>query len=168
MRYQVTIDLPGPPLTDDEADRAIEALAEHHPAIGNEHGGPSILITVPADSLRQAVATGLALAAAASDREPLGIAALAEQEWDRREGFVPVPELVGATEAAQILGVSRQRIAQMVDEGKLPATRAGNAFVFARPTIEALAHHKDADPASAMGAAVPSTTPGTYRGGGAA
>lgn len=168
MRYQVTIDLPGPPLTDDEADRALDALAEHHAVIGYENGSPSILITVPADTLRQALTTGLALAGQASDRDPLGISALLEQEWDRREGFVPVPDLIGATEAAQLLGVSRQRIAQMVDEGKLPATRAGNAFVFARPTVETLAEQKTGDPASAMGAAVPGEPERPRYGGGAA
>ena len=46
--------------------------------------------------------------------------------------------LVGATEAARILGVSRQRIQQMTDEGKLPTRLVGNALVFTRGEIAAI------------------------------
>ncbi|MDI1290608.1 MAG: excisionase family DNA-binding protein [bacterium] len=142
MRYQTTIELGGQILTDDEADTILDALEQYHPAIGYTDGNASVLITVPAESLRQAVTTGLALIATATDREPFGVAAMTEAAWDAREGFVPVPELIGADEAAVILGVSRPRIPQLVAEGKLPATKVGNSFAFARATVEALASRR--------------------------
>lgn len=42
-----------------------------------------------------------------------------------------------------MLGVPRQRIAQMVDEGKLPATRAGHSIVLARATVAAPASGRE-------------------------
>jgi excisionase family DNA binding protein len=44
-------------------------------------------------------------------------------------------DLVGTTEAAQMLGVTRQRVNQMVREGKITGVRVGNAWAFERMVI---------------------------------
>ena len=44
-------------------------------------------------------------------------------------------DLVGTTEAAQMLGVTRQRVNQMVREGKITGVRVGNAWAFDRADI---------------------------------
>jgi excisionase family DNA binding protein len=41
----------------------------------------------------------------------------------------PEPELIGTTEAASILGVSQNRIRQLIAKGQLPAVRIGRTFV---------------------------------------
>ncbi|AVM64320.1 hypothetical protein C3V38_07870 [Dietzia sp. oral taxon 368] len=51
-------------------------------------------------------------------------------------------ELIGASEAARILGVARQTVARQANDGLLPTLgRIGprEAFVFQRSSIEALA-----------------------------
>ena len=48
-------------------------------------------------------------------------------------------ELISTTEAAGILGVSRQRVQQMVDEGRLPRRLIGTVLVHDKAMIECLA-----------------------------
>jgi hypothetical protein len=91
----------------------MDALAHYTPAVGRTARGRSeLIITIPARSLEQAVTTGLAIMLkAAGQIERLEV--LTTDEYDRRSDDVPVPSLVGATEAAEIIGVKRQRIQQM-------------------------------------------------------
>lgn len=46
-----------------------------------------------------------------------------------------IPRLVGMVEAAEILGVVRQRIYQLVDEDKLPAVKVGNMYVLREQVV---------------------------------
>lgn len=66
-----------------------------------------------------------------------------------RELSLPVaPELVGLSEAAEILAVSKQRVAELAREGRLPAPVAGLAGgnVWTRASIEAFLRHWDRRP----------------------
>ncbi|MFE0021931.1 helix-turn-helix domain-containing protein [Amycolatopsis sp. NPDC059021] len=46
-----------------------------------------------------------------------------------------IPRLVSVTEAAEIVGCSRQNINTLVNDGRLPAERAGTTFVLAEDTV---------------------------------
>lgn len=168
MQYQVDAELSGKPLTDTEAGHALEQLPGLSAVIADTHGHPDVLLTIGADDVVQAATLGVAVIERATTRTVTALQVVPTEVWDARQGFVPIPELIGATEAAALLGVSRQRIAQLVDEGKLPARRAGNALVFARGTVEAYQSQRVPDHLAAAGAAV--TQPDTaarYMGGAA-
>lgn len=168
MQYQVDAELAGKPLTGTEAERALEGLPGLSAVIADRYGHPDVLVTISADSTIQATTLGVSTIEHATGRTVTAVAVTPTELWDARQGFVPLPELIGATEAAQLLGVSRQRIAQLVDEGKLPARRAGNALVFARGTVEAYQTHRVGDHVAALGAAVPNAPTATPYTGGAA
>ncbi|GIL37566.1 helix-turn-helix domain-containing protein [Phycicoccus sp. DTK01] len=111
---------------EDVADSWIDALA---PWRGTVRVGPTgnlvAVITLPADDLRQATATGLAILAQAVDDEVLAVTVQTEAMRDERAGWAPVPELVSVAEAAERLGISRQRVLQLIDAGRLPTVRVG-------------------------------------------
>jgi excisionase family DNA binding protein len=48
-------------------------------------------------------------------------------------------DLVGTTKAAKLLGVSQNRVRQLVASGQLPAERIGRTFVIRLRDIEAFA-----------------------------
>lgn len=118
-------------------DAILDHLADWHASAGAvQSGNLGITLTLPADGLRQAVATALALV------EPIApsltVRALPERIRDERQGWEAVDDTISALEAAEILGVSRQRVQQMVAEGKLPRRRVGRGYVFPRAAVEAL------------------------------
>jgi excisionase family DNA binding protein len=119
----------------------MDALASYCPAVGRTaRGQTELIITVPARSLEQAVTTGLAVMARAADPDRLErFEVLATAEYDRRLNDVQMPDLVGATEAAELLNVTRQRIQQMAAAGQLPRMQVGKTLVFPLATIEAMA-----------------------------
>ena len=168
MQYQVDAEVSGKPLTDTEVDHALEQLPALSAVVADTHGHPDVLLTIGADDVVQAAALGVAVIERATARTVTAVQVIPTDVWDARQGFVPIPELIGATEAATLLGVSRQRVAQLVDEGKLPARRAGNALVFARGTVEAYQAHRLPDHLAAFGAAVPEPDTGARHTGGAA
>ena len=134
--YVITIETSQP--TDiDVADRWVEDLKTWHGAVGDGPGGHLVVtLTLPAESLAQAVATGLALVE--RHATPVAVQALSEELQDAREGWTPVPEMVSVSEAAQMLSVSRQRVLQMIDEGKLPGTKVGRSYTVPRTAVVAL------------------------------
>jgi excisionase family DNA binding protein len=124
--------------TPKRAEGWMDALADYSPAVGRTpRGRAELIITIPARSLEQAINTGLAILSRAAG-QLAAFAVLATSDFDARSEDVPLPQLVGATEAAEIVGVSRQRIQQMADAGQLPHTRVGNALAFPRQVVEAL------------------------------
>jgi excisionase family DNA binding protein len=48
-------------------------------------------------------------------------------------------DLIGTSEAAEMLGVSQNRIRQLIASGQLPAERVGRSFVIRRPNLDAFA-----------------------------
>lgn len=114
-------------LTADDIDRAMDALAEYGAALGvTPRGHQAARLTVPADSITQAASTAASVAAAAIGGTVIRIDAMTEAEAEARVGEVEVPDLLGVPEAAAILGVSAQRVRQMIAEGKLAAHRVGD------------------------------------------
>lgn len=61
-----------------------------------------------------------------------GIEVLPTSLWDQRADSVEIPRLVSVAEAAEILGISRQAVAQRLDAGSLIGTRVGKVWVIPR------------------------------------
>jgi excisionase family DNA binding protein len=116
-------------------DDLVDALVDYHPAVSrSERGWVEATVTLPAETLRQAATTALAIAEAASAAVLDGAAVLVLEvlptpEFDERNGLVPMPELVSTTEAAEKLGVSRQAVLQRLESGSLPGTKVGKTWV---------------------------------------
>jgi excisionase family DNA binding protein len=110
-----------------------------HPAIGTSvRGYLDATVTVAAESLVYAVMSTVATVQQIAGAAAIRVDVMTEAEFDARQGAVPMPELVGVTEAAELLGVSRQRVLQMVDENKLAGTKVGKSVVLAREQVLAL------------------------------
>jgi excisionase family DNA binding protein len=121
-----------------DADHLLTELADFHPAIGDSpRGWTSARISLQAETLRQATILALTVVGDATGAEPIACEVMTEAEFTAREGFVPMPELVGATEAAGMLGVTRQRVQQMATEGALPATKIGKSLVIPMDAVRA-------------------------------
>jgi hypothetical protein len=68
---------------------------------------------------------------------------LTTEEWNKREGFTTMPELISTTDFATLMGIHRTRVSQMISEGKLTtAQRVGGTHVIAMS--EAIAKAKAA------------------------
>ena len=117
-------------LTDDHIDHLMGALAPFHVAVsGGTDGTFDVTLTAPAENLRQATHALLAVAEAATGEPATSIEVLATSAWDRRNGFIPVPELVSVTDAAAQLGVSRQAVLQRLESGSLAGQKVGKTWV---------------------------------------
>lgn len=129
--------------TPDQVDEWMDALAGYAPAINvTPHGYRSARITFPADSIAQAATTALAVVTATLG-EPIRLELMTEAEADLREGTAALPDLVGVTEAADILRVSPQRVRQMIDEGKIAAHRVGGkSYALVRSDVVATASNR--------------------------
>lgn len=113
-----------------DIDAVMEALATAHPAIGrSDTGRVEIAVTVPGESLAQAVTLAIALSEQATGSPAAAVTALTEIERDTREGWAPLPELVNVTQAAEKLGISRQAVLKRINTGALPHQRVGREYV---------------------------------------
>ena len=129
-----------------EDEDLIDALAGYSPAVSRSpRGWVEVNFSCPAQDLRQAISTGLALVAAATEDQVVVLEAMSTAEFDARLGFDPVPELLSVTEAAELLEVTRQRVLQMIDEGKLPGALIGKSNVIPRAAVEQLAARQRAN-----------------------
>jgi excisionase family DNA binding protein len=140
MQYNATVEVAHRGKIEDAAERLVTALEGYSPATGRSLlGRLDVTITVPAESLRQAATTALAVVEAAAGRPAVSVQVLPTDDFDRLNGLEPMPELLSVTEAAGVLGVSRQRVLQLVEAGTLPAQKVGNAVVLFRAAVEARA-----------------------------
>ncbi|GAB3988947.1 helix-turn-helix domain-containing protein [Nocardioides marmoraquaticus] len=125
-----------------DVDHLMDSLAEYHPAVGSSpRGWLEITITLPAASVAQAATTALAVVTEAVrgfaiSAEPLVAAVMTTEEFDARAGMQPLPELVSSAEAAELLGVSRQRVNQLVEAGQLQGEHVGRALVLPRAAVQ--------------------------------
>ena len=133
MDYNATLTIHAnkPATENDDIDDVMEAFASYHPAVGDAPASPGALqavVTVPAHTLAQAVATATALATQVGDLE--GIEVIPTQVWDRREGLkIDDVELVSVTEAATILGLTSQAIRDRITAGTLPGRKIGRNWL---------------------------------------
>lgn len=104
----------------------LPSLDDYAPRASADAGGAArVTITVPADTLGQAIRTAEAVFAPS---RPTGLEVIPAGLAERRRAGVEVPALLSVTEAAERLGVSRQAVLQRVESGTLAATRIGNAW----------------------------------------
>jgi predicted DNA-binding transcriptional regulator AlpA len=145
MDYNIRLEYQLAP-TEENGQALVEALESFSPAAGpNDNGNLDVWITVPANNARQAIDTGLALSRTAAAADLVAFEAITTEEFDRREWVTPVPELVTAEQAGDMLGISRQAVGQKFTAGQLPGRRIGErVLVFARRDIEQVAARKKA------------------------
>lgn len=139
QNYNITVEVDdNTALTSADVDRIMGELDEFAPALSNStRGWRTATITVPGASLRQAIASAVSVVEAAYGARALLVEAMTETEADIRQGWVQTPDLVSVSQAAAILGVSRQRVLQRIQENTLPATQVGRDYVIPRSAVEA-------------------------------
>jgi excisionase family DNA binding protein len=139
MQYNATAELDIAP-TSRRAAGWLEALAEHHPVVSRTiDGHAEITITIEADVLAGAAHTALyRLQTATGAMRSFTIITTAE--YDRRTDEMKVGDLIGTAAAAEILGVSRQRIQQLANSGALPSQKIGRGLAIPLVAVTALKH----------------------------
>lgn len=115
MEWSATVEFSVERPTITQAERMLEALAQHHPAgsVGPRTMGASLSIEAPDATSASRKAARLVLNAAKTAGIRAGeVVELEVMEWKRFERWLDTPtfpDLIGSAEAAEILGVSRQR-----------------------------------------------------------
>lgn len=129
QRYKATVEVDRKgPVTANQSDDVMSRLEWFHPALSSSaRGWCDATICVPAESLAQAATVATRLVAVTFDAEAIVCEVMTEQGFDARQELVPMPVPVVATEAAEILGVSRQRVQQYADEGRLRGRLVGRS-----------------------------------------
>ncbi|MBP1054023.1 helix-turn-helix domain-containing protein [Rhodococcus qingshengii] len=134
--YNVVAELDAP-FDEENIDQLLDPIADHSGAVGrSELGRTEVVFTLPADSVRQANTTALALL----DTYPwtlLSMRVLTAADFDRLTDAIELPPLVSVTEAANTLGVSRQGVLNAIKTAKLPATRVGDTWVLRDAAVQA-------------------------------
>ena len=127
------------PFDEETVDRLIDPIADYGGAVGrSELGRTEVVFTLPADSVRQANTTALAIL----EQYPwtlLSLRVLTAADFDRLTDAIELPPLVSVSEAAAELGVSRQSILKSIKSAKLPATRVGDTWVVRESVVQARA-----------------------------
>lgn len=141
LDYNATIEVahrPGPagPAAD-LADTILDKLATASPAISiSARGWLEVTITLPATSLIEATTTAIGYVKLATGHEPVSVSVTTTDEFDKRNGLVvQMPELVSVTEAAEILGVSRQAVIDRITRKTLHAEKVGREYVIQRAAL---------------------------------
>lgn len=128
-QYNLTLELAKRNLTADDADILMDAFEDFHPAVTTSaHGWTDVIITVEAESLRQAIAVGLGLGG-----DVVSIHGMTTREFDRRLELpielTEAPTMSSVSEAAEHFGISRTAVQKRIDTGKLPAQKVGDQWV---------------------------------------
>lgn len=126
-------------LPNDRIDELMDATADYAGVISQSpRGWVSIRLTVPGESLAQATRTATLVAESATGSLALAAEVVESREFDAREGFVTVPDLIGATEAAERLGLSRMRVNQLIAENKLESILVGKSHAITLSSVRAM------------------------------
>lgn len=126
-------------------DKLMDELAAFHPAVGTSpHGLVDAQISVPGETFEQA--TTIALNAARATGLPIArVELITEEEFARRLEVPAMPDIIGASEAAELLGVSRQAVGKMHETGRLRGQLVGKSLVFPAAEVRALVAQLDVD-----------------------
>lgn len=126
----------------DAVDELLDPIADHGGAVGrSELGRTEVVFTLPADSVRQATSTALALL----DQYPsalLSLRVLTTEDFDRLTDGYELPALVSVTEAAALLGISRQGVLKAIDTHKIPAIRVGDTWALRKAAVQSRVPHR--------------------------
>lgn len=134
IEYNIILELNHRNPTDDDIDNLIDNLADFHPSIGTSPlGWTEAVITVPGETLRQAIATGLSLVG-----EVRSVTGMTTEEYDRRPTQVErMPELLSAPQAAERLGITRQAVLKQLSRGTIVGVKVGREWIIPDTTITA-------------------------------
>ena len=109
------------------ADSAVAPIAEYSGAAGrSDLGYTEIVFTLPATSLRQATTTALAVLHTYT-WTVRSLRVLTTEDYDR-EVDTSETALLSVQEAAHRLGMTRQRVQQMIAAHELPAIKIGSTW----------------------------------------
>lgn len=140
---------------DDILDALTDALADRDASIGPEGDLYVAVLTVNAGTIRQAssIAISAVVAAAAAARQskviPQGIEVITEAEAERRISTPVIPDVVDSKSAAEILGVSKQRVQQLSASDSrfpVPLLVVSGSPVWGKDAMLAYAERRDPRP----------------------
>ena len=134
-----------------EIEFGVEASEEHgisiveafldYDGIGtvSDHGNAEVMASIPAETLAAAIRLALDAAEAVRAGEPIAFSVVQAAEWDFRQGFdgESIIDVMSVTEVAHRLGVTRQRVHQLVGEERIPARRVGHSVVISESAVTA-------------------------------
>ncbi|MFJ9544073.1 hypothetical protein ACIRPX_43670 [Streptomyces sp. NPDC101225] len=136
--WTVYVELAARDTADSIIEELCERLADCDPAVGvAPNGNLSARVWVDTGTARQAIDVALKEVTAAAkalgiDQTVIGVELLTEGELDRRNAEPIVPDLGGVSEIAEMLGVGRQRAAQLTQRDDFPSPvaqlKAGPVF----------------------------------------
>jgi len=119
-------------------DNYLEQLYGYHAVLASTpEGAVEIIISLPAETLRQAVTTALAVVEAAG-LAPDAIEVLTSAAFDARHGEDD-GETISVTDAAELLGVTASAIRQRLAAGTIEGRRVGRDWRLPKAAIEARA-----------------------------
>ncbi|MFH8867126.1 hypothetical protein [Streptomyces griseus] len=137
--WSIEVELGVNDVSDDLVEELVEHLIDHSPAVGTApNGNLSARIFIDAGTARQAIDNALREVTAAAKGAGLpttvvGVDLVTEEELDRRLAEPSVPDLVGVSEIAEMLGVVRQRVTQLSQRSDFPPAvahlKSGPVFV---------------------------------------
>lgn len=120
--WQVTVDLDVSGMSDELLGHVGEQLSDNGAAVAGQESHLSVVLTIEAETVFDAGQSGYDLVLEAVEEAgveveaTLGVEAITAEEADRRLAEPAIPALVAAADAADLLGVSRQRIHQLRGE----------------------------------------------------
>lgn len=123
-----------------DVDGWMALLEQYHGSPGmSVRGFRSAGVFLPAESLAQAATTAAAVVSSLYGAAAVACEVMTEKEFNAREGFEDLPELVSVTEAGELLGVSRQAVLDRIRRGTLQATKVGESYAIPRAQLGARA-----------------------------
>lgn len=126
------------PLTRDDVDRLMEILQHYHGSPGmSPRGFRDAALAVPGETLAQAAVTVTGVMVALYGAPVVALEVLTEKEFNAREGWETLPELVSVTEAAELLGITRQAVLDRISRNTLPAQKIGRDYALPRAAVVA-------------------------------
>jgi excisionase family DNA binding protein len=129
MDFNARIELDSTDFNEVAIDALMEVVDPYHGSVARAvHGGRvELILTLPAENLRQATVTALSVVLATGHRV-YAFEVLPTDEFHRRIDAVDVPPLMSVPQAAGALGVTRQRALQLVNAGQLDAVKVGDTW----------------------------------------
>jgi hypothetical protein len=123
QEWSVRIEGTGPgPYDLDWADRVVEALEGRGPAVKVGPHEVAVRFTLAARDAEAAFREALlTFREVLPELEPVAIDVQSVVEQERQLAASNVPELLGVSEVAEALGVSKQRVAELSESGSFPA-----------------------------------------------
>lgn len=141
--FIVQIDLDAPEPTSDQVDVLMDLFEEYHCSWGMSRGRLQAQLTVPGTTFVQATHLAGLVVGEAVERAGYGsppvvaVTVMTEDEFERREAELDLPNLLSTEEVSERLGISRQAVVKRA--AKLGGRKVGDrAWVFDAAVIDEL------------------------------